>query len=180
MLSKAFSKSASSICTQSCFQVSSLKRLYVDKFEITIFLNTFWIVLLEVWSNAKKQCFPTFLCVHPKSTTYHWPTVATSWSLSDCTLFQLRDMWMIQEERAERFYRRRTLRRFLLALVDHVTQERLVEWDHQELAQEHNNRSATADSAICSLHSWTNIEVIWPGGRCYIEFDSETQHELKS
>ncbi|KAM4534077.1 coiled-coil domain-containing protein 191 [Odontesthes bonariensis] len=52
----------------------------------------------------------------------------------------LRDMWMIQEERAERFYRRHTLRRFLLALVDHVTQERLVEWDRQELAQEHNNR----------------------------------------
>ncbi|KAM6900238.1 coiled-coil domain-containing protein 191 [Xenentodon cancila] len=53
---------------------------------------------------------------------------------------KLRDMQMIQEERAERFYRKRTLRRFLLALLDHVTQERLVEWDHQELAQEHNNR----------------------------------------
>lgn len=58
---------------------------------------------------------------------------------------------MIQEERAERFYRTRTLRRFLLALLDHVTQERLVEWDRQELAQEHNNRSATRDDPICSL-----------------------------
>lgn len=58
---------------------------------------------------------------------------------------------MIQEERAERFHRTRTLRRFLLALLDHVTQERLVEWDHQELAQEHNNRSATHDFPICSL-----------------------------
>uniref|UniRef100_A0A8C3AUF0 Coiled-coil domain containing 191 n=1 Tax=Cyclopterus lumpus TaxID=8103 RepID=A0A8C3AUF0_CYCLU len=47
---------------------------------------------------------------------------------------------MIQEERAKRFNRTRTLRRFLLALLDHVTQERLVEWDRQELAQEHNNR----------------------------------------
>ncbi|XP_070709128.1 coiled-coil domain-containing protein 191 [Pempheris klunzingeri] len=53
---------------------------------------------------------------------------------------RLKDWRMIQEERAERFYRTRTLRRFLLALLDHVTQERLVHWDHQELAQEHNNR----------------------------------------
>uniref|UniRef100_A0A8C9ZDP4 Coiled-coil domain containing 191 n=1 Tax=Sander lucioperca TaxID=283035 RepID=A0A8C9ZDP4_SANLU len=53
---------------------------------------------------------------------------------------RLKDWRMIQEERAKRFYRTRTLRRFLLALLDHVTQERLVEWDRQELAQEHNNR----------------------------------------
>ncbi|KAF6727295.1 Coiled-coil domain-containing protein KIAA1407-like [Oryzias melastigma] len=53
---------------------------------------------------------------------------------------KLRDLQMVQEERAERFYRRRTLRRFLLALLDYVTQERLVEWDRQELAQRHNNR----------------------------------------
>ncbi|XP_040921889.1 coiled-coil domain-containing protein 191 [Toxotes jaculatrix] len=53
---------------------------------------------------------------------------------------RLKDWRMIQEERAERFYRAHTLRRFLLALLDHVTQERLVEWDRQELAQEHNNR----------------------------------------
>uniref|UniRef100_I3K997 Coiled-coil domain containing 191 n=1 Tax=Oreochromis niloticus TaxID=8128 RepID=I3K997_ORENI len=57
-----------------------------------------------------------------------------------CYSFQLRDMQIIQEERAERFYRTRTLRRFLLALLDHVTQERLVEWEHQELALEHNDR----------------------------------------
>ncbi|XP_034415898.1 coiled-coil domain-containing protein 191 isoform X2 [Cyclopterus lumpus] len=53
---------------------------------------------------------------------------------------RLKDWRMIQEERAKRFNRTRTLRRFLLALLDHVTQERLVEWDRQELAQEHNNR----------------------------------------
>ncbi|RVE58791.1 hypothetical protein OJAV_G00197660 [Oryzias javanicus] len=53
---------------------------------------------------------------------------------------KLRDLQIIQEERAERFYRRQTLRRFLLALLDYVTQERLVEWDRQELAQRHNNR----------------------------------------
>ncbi|XP_059182763.1 coiled-coil domain-containing protein 191 [Centropristis striata] len=53
---------------------------------------------------------------------------------------RLKDWRMIQEERAKRFYRTHTLRRFLLALLDHVTQERLVEWDNQELAQEHNNR----------------------------------------
>ncbi|XP_029979062.1 coiled-coil domain-containing protein 191 isoform X2 [Sphaeramia orbicularis] len=53
---------------------------------------------------------------------------------------RLKDWRMIQEERAERFYRANTLRRVLLALLDHVTQERLVEWDRQELAQEHNSR----------------------------------------
>ncbi|XP_070842090.1 coiled-coil domain-containing protein 191 [Chaetodon trifascialis] len=53
---------------------------------------------------------------------------------------RLKDWRMIQEERAERFYRTRTLRRFLLGLLDHVSQERLLEWDCQELAQEHNDR----------------------------------------
>uniref|UniRef100_A0A665V4S3 Coiled-coil domain containing 191 n=1 Tax=Echeneis naucrates TaxID=173247 RepID=A0A665V4S3_ECHNA len=52
----------------------------------------------------------------------------------------LKDWRMIQEERAEHFYRTHTLKRFLMALQDQVTQARLVEWDHQELAQEHNNR----------------------------------------
>ncbi|XP_074550074.1 coiled-coil domain-containing protein 191 isoform X2 [Halichoeres trimaculatus] len=53
---------------------------------------------------------------------------------------RLKDWRLIQAERAERFYRTNTLRRFLLALLDHVTQERLLEWDRQELSQEHNNR----------------------------------------
>ncbi|XP_034562120.1 LOW QUALITY PROTEIN: coiled-coil domain-containing protein 191 [Notolabrus celidotus] len=53
---------------------------------------------------------------------------------------RLKDWRFIQEQRAERFYRARTLRRFLLALLDHVTQERLMERDRQELSQEHNNR----------------------------------------
>ncbi|XP_026217105.1 coiled-coil domain-containing protein 191 [Anabas testudineus] len=53
---------------------------------------------------------------------------------------RLKDWRMIQEERAERFYRSHTLRRFLMALVDHVTEEKLVGWDHLELAQEHNKR----------------------------------------
>uniref|UniRef100_A0A3P9HXZ1 Coiled-coil domain containing 191 n=1 Tax=Oryzias latipes TaxID=8090 RepID=A0A3P9HXZ1_ORYLA len=53
---------------------------------------------------------------------------------------KLRDLQVVQEERAERFYHRHTLRRFLHALLDYVTQERLVEWERQELAQGHNNR----------------------------------------
>ncbi|XP_011487245.1 coiled-coil domain-containing protein 191 isoform X2 [Oryzias latipes] len=53
---------------------------------------------------------------------------------------KLRDLQVVQEERAERFYRRHTLRRFLHTLLDYVTQERLVEWERQELAQGHNNR----------------------------------------
>lgn len=68
---------------------------------------------------------------------------ALSLTLSQCCLSQLKDWSVIQVERAERFYRTRTLQRFLLALLDHVTQERLMEWDHQELAQKHHNRSAT-------------------------------------
>ncbi|XP_041823769.1 coiled-coil domain-containing protein 191 [Melanotaenia boesemani] len=66
---------------------------------------------------------------------------------------RLRDIWMIQEERAKRLYRRRTLRKFLLALLDHVTQEKLVEWDHQELAHEHNNRRVVRQ---CFL-AWRNL-----------------------
>ncbi|XP_043961421.1 coiled-coil domain-containing protein 191 [Gambusia affinis] len=53
---------------------------------------------------------------------------------------RLGDLRMIQEERAERFYRKRTLRRFLLALQDHVTLQRLKEWDLRKLAQEHRDR----------------------------------------
>ncbi|XP_014883235.1 coiled-coil domain-containing protein 191 isoform X2 [Poecilia latipinna] len=53
---------------------------------------------------------------------------------------RLVDLRMIQEERAERFYRRRTLRRFLLALQDYVTLQRLAEWDRRKLAQEHRDR----------------------------------------
>ncbi|MED6254877.1 hypothetical protein ATANTOWER_001474 [Ataeniobius toweri] len=53
---------------------------------------------------------------------------------------RLGDLRMIREEQAERFYRKRTLRRFLLALLDHVTQERLVDWDRGKLAEEHDDR----------------------------------------
>ncbi|CAN9506299.1 unnamed protein product [Ophioblennius macclurei] len=53
---------------------------------------------------------------------------------------RLRDERLIQEERAERFYRKRTLRKFLLALHSHVTQEMLLERDRRALAREHNNR----------------------------------------
>ncbi|XP_028290119.1 coiled-coil domain-containing protein 191 isoform X2 [Gouania willdenowi] len=53
---------------------------------------------------------------------------------------RLKDLRLIQEERAKRFSRTHTLRRFMLALLDHVTQERLLEWDRQERANGHNNR----------------------------------------
>jgi len=83
-------------------------------------------------------------------------------------MFQLKDWRMIQEERAKRFYRTRTLRRFLLALLDHVTQERLVQWDRQELAQEHNNRSATHGSPICSLCQIQFKSMLDYKSKCYI------------
>lgn len=66
-------------------------------------------------------------------------------SLIEFCVFQLKDWRMIQEEQAERFYRSHTLRRFLMVLLDHVTEEKLLEWDRLELAQEHNKRSATCD-----------------------------------
>ncbi|XP_015250786.1 PREDICTED: coiled-coil domain-containing protein KIAA1407 homolog [Cyprinodon variegatus] len=53
---------------------------------------------------------------------------------------RLGELRIIQEERAEHFYRIRTLRRFLLALLQHVSQERLVKWDRRTLAQEHHDR----------------------------------------
>ncbi|XP_054621937.1 coiled-coil domain-containing protein 191 isoform X2 [Dunckerocampus dactyliophorus] len=49
---------------------------------------------------------------------------------------------LLQEERADFFYRAHTLRRFLQALRDHVTRERLLEQECQELAEGHNNRVA--------------------------------------
>lgn len=69
---------------------------------------------------------------------------------------------MIQGERAERFHRKRTLRRFLLALLDHVTKERLVEWDRRKLAQEHRERSAAPDSCIsCSPDKTNSARFLW-------------------
>lgn len=74
-----------------------------------------------------------------------------------CCLSQLKDWRTIQEERAKHLYRNHTLRRFLLAMLDHVTQERLMEWDREVLAQEHNNRSATRDFPICSLYGGRSV-----------------------
>ncbi|KAK7879012.1 hypothetical protein WMY93_030765 [Mugilogobius chulae] len=53
---------------------------------------------------------------------------------------QILDWQMIQEERAERFYRVRTLRRVLKALQNFVTQKKLLEWERQEVAEKHNSR----------------------------------------
>lgn len=75
---------------------------------------------------------------------------------SECFLPQLSDWRMIQEERAEHHYRVCTLRRFLRALLDHVTQERLVEQERQELAQQHNNRSAAHHFPLKSLMNVTS------------------------
>uniref|UniRef100_A0A672G8E7 Coiled-coil domain containing 191 n=1 Tax=Salarias fasciatus TaxID=181472 RepID=A0A672G8E7_SALFA len=86
--------------------------------------------------------------IHPPETHTHTHTL----NLNCASLFQLKDLRLIQEERAERFHRTRTLRKFLLALQTHVTQERLVERERQELAREHDNRSAASGLAICSLY----------------------------
>ncbi|KAJ8010743.1 hypothetical protein DPEC_G00078330 [Dallia pectoralis] len=53
---------------------------------------------------------------------------------------RLKDHRVILEERAERFCRLRTLRRALDRMLDHVTRERMAEWERERLAQEHNDR----------------------------------------
>lgn len=47
-----------------------------------------------------------------------------------------------EELRAAAFHRTRTLRRFLSALAAYMTQEKLRQWDHQEVAEKHRHRSA--------------------------------------
>uniref|UniRef100_A0A8C7M7Z5 Coiled-coil domain containing 191 n=1 Tax=Oncorhynchus kisutch TaxID=8019 RepID=A0A8C7M7Z5_ONCKI len=55
---------------------------------------------------------------------------------------RLKDHRMVVEGRADRFWRMHTLRRALIALLDHVTQERMVEWDRELQAQGHSDRRA--------------------------------------
>ncbi|KAK6299621.1 hypothetical protein J4Q44_G00296540 [Coregonus suidteri] len=53
---------------------------------------------------------------------------------------RLKDHRMVLEGRAERFWRTHTLRRALIGLLDHVTQERMADWDREQQAQEHSDR----------------------------------------
>uniref|UniRef100_A0A673YR47 Coiled-coil domain containing 191 n=1 Tax=Salmo trutta TaxID=8032 RepID=A0A673YR47_SALTR len=55
---------------------------------------------------------------------------------------RLKDHRMVLEGRADRFWRTHTLRRTLIALLDHVIQERMVEWDREQQAQGHSDRRA--------------------------------------
>ncbi|CAL8312513.1 unnamed protein product [Merluccius merluccius] len=48
----------------------------------------------------------------------------------------------VLEERAQGFHRARVQRRVLHALLDHLTREKMLEWDQLELAQQHSNRRA--------------------------------------
>uniref|UniRef100_A0A8C7PHJ7 Coiled-coil domain containing 191 n=1 Tax=Oncorhynchus mykiss TaxID=8022 RepID=A0A8C7PHJ7_ONCMY len=53
---------------------------------------------------------------------------------------RLKDHCMVLEGRAERFWRTHTLKRALIGLLDHVTQERMADWDREQQAQEHSTR----------------------------------------
>ncbi|CDR18814.1 unnamed protein product [Oncorhynchus mykiss] len=53
---------------------------------------------------------------------------------------RLKDHRMVVEGRADRFWHMHTLRRALIALLDHVIQERMVEWDWEQQAQGHSDR----------------------------------------
>uniref|UniRef100_A0A8C8FBA4 Coiled-coil domain containing 191 n=1 Tax=Oncorhynchus tshawytscha TaxID=74940 RepID=A0A8C8FBA4_ONCTS len=55
---------------------------------------------------------------------------------------RLKDQCMVLEGRAERFWRTHTLKKALIGLLDHVTQERMADWDREQQAQEHSTRRA--------------------------------------
>uniref|UniRef100_A0A4W5NQ80 Coiled-coil domain containing 191 n=1 Tax=Hucho hucho TaxID=62062 RepID=A0A4W5NQ80_9TELE len=55
---------------------------------------------------------------------------------------RLKDHRMVLEGRAERFWRTHTLKRALIGLLDHLTQERMADWDREQQAQEHSTRRA--------------------------------------
>uniref|UniRef100_A0A674D6N5 Coiled-coil domain containing 191 n=1 Tax=Salmo trutta TaxID=8032 RepID=A0A674D6N5_SALTR len=55
---------------------------------------------------------------------------------------RLKDHRIVLEGRAERFWRTHTLKRALIGLLDHVTQERMADWDREQQAQEHSTRRA--------------------------------------
>ncbi|XP_046880221.1 coiled-coil domain-containing protein 191 [Hypomesus transpacificus] len=57
-----------------------------------------------------------------------------------CSWKRLKDQREILAGRAERFHRTHTLRRVLTLLLDHVTQERLRDWDQQQQANQHSDR----------------------------------------
>nr|XP_055038099.1 coiled-coil domain-containing protein 191 isoform X1 [Misgurnus anguillicaudatus] len=55
---------------------------------------------------------------------------------------RLKDMRFIMESRAERLYRIRTQRKVFTALLDYTTEQRLIAWDNQQRAEEHDARRA--------------------------------------
>ncbi|XP_061660867.1 coiled-coil domain-containing protein 191 isoform X2 [Syngnathoides biaculeatus] len=55
---------------------------------------------------------------------------------------RLEDLRLRQEEQADVFCRARTLRRFLRALLDHMSQEKRLALEHEEMAEWHRERAA--------------------------------------
>ncbi|XP_061739888.1 coiled-coil domain-containing protein 191 [Nerophis ophidion] len=55
---------------------------------------------------------------------------------------KLQDQRLLQEQKADSFQRAHTLRRFLHALMDQVVQEKLLEQERQDMAEEHHHRAA--------------------------------------
>ncbi|KAI4888011.1 hypothetical protein NFI96_034673 [Prochilodus magdalenae] len=56
------------------------------------------------------------------------------------TNMEFKDLQCISEARAERFYRAQTLRKVFVVLLDHATHQRLLAWDKERQAEEHNAR----------------------------------------
>ncbi|XP_077410294.1 coiled-coil domain-containing protein 191 isoform X2 [Vanacampus margaritifer] len=55
---------------------------------------------------------------------------------------RLEDQRLLQEAQADIFVRAHTLRKFLRALLDHVTQQKRLALEHQQMAEGHDNRVA--------------------------------------
>uniref|UniRef100_A0A3Q2Z550 Coiled-coil domain containing 191 n=1 Tax=Hippocampus comes TaxID=109280 RepID=A0A3Q2Z550_HIPCM len=76
-------------------------------------------------------CVGEHLMEHP---IINDPMLLPSW--------QLEDLRLLQESQADVFCRAHTLSRFLRALRDHVIQEKRLALEHQQMAEEHDNRAA--------------------------------------
>ncbi|NP_001009986.1 coiled-coil domain-containing protein 191 [Danio rerio] len=69
---------------------------------------------------------------------------------------RLKDVRFILEARAEHFYKTNIQRKVLTALLDHMTEERILAWDDEQRAQQHNNRRAVRKC----FSGWTRLPVV--------------------
>ncbi|XP_072544994.1 coiled-coil domain-containing protein 191 isoform X2 [Salminus brasiliensis] len=59
-----------------------------------------------------------------------------------CSWKRFKHLQCVLEARAEHFYRAQTLKKVFMALLDHATHQRLLAWNREQQAEEHNARRA--------------------------------------